>query len=127
MPNHRDDDALDANEARGNRIFDERRDDPILVFEDMDVTVSRTYRLAAPVTVEIDGRRVRAEVFQTTDHTWTTGQHETNYQVYGHRLKRDGSPDERRGRQWFVMTGPASKRQPDPRAAFLSALGAITG
>lgn len=99
-----------------------------LQFEDMEVSIVRTYRLADPVPVEPkpgSGDYVLAEQLQTITRQWTKAEHETTYQVYGRTLKKDGTPDQRQGSAWHRLWKPSFEKLPDPRQPFLDALDAL--
>jgi hypothetical protein len=95
-----------------------------LTFQDVEVAIVRTYKLAEPAIVERPGDRIRATSFQVTTQTWTDGE-DTQYDVIGHIVKADGSKDKRQQSGVFRLFRPSMDGLPDPRQPFIDAVDAL--
>ena len=98
-----------------------------LTFEDMEVTIVRTYNLTEPTVVEqTNGERILASSVQTTTRTWTNGDDGTFYDVVGYVVKADGTKDKRQPHTGvFRLYRPSFEGLPDPRQPFIDALDAL--
>lgn len=97
-----------------------------LIFDDMDVRIVRTFRLAEPIVLERDDGNVLVEKVSVMKRTWQTGEFDDEWSVWGARLKKDGTRDERKGgAEWHRLWRPSFEGLPDHRQPFIDALEAL--
>lgn len=94
-----------------------------LKLDDMEVRITRSYRLSEPTRVDTKPRlqAVLATMVQVTERTYSTGVSETEIQVRGRELKANGTVDERKPANWFTLFR-GNEMLPDPREPFIEAL-----